>query len=77
MRINPCESIHEKLIHEKLIHEKSIHEKSIHANQSMDLSMGDQSMDLSMGDTKKPLSGLLSNIFVFFDFLDEFFHEDQ
>jgi hypothetical protein len=26
---------------------------------------------------KKPLSGLLSNIFVFFDFLDEFFHEDQ
>jgi hypothetical protein len=43
--------------------------------QSMDLSMGE--MDVSMGDTKKPLSGLLSNIFVFFDFLDEFFHEDQ
>jgi hypothetical protein len=33
--------------------------------------------DLSMGDTKKPLSGLISNILVFFDFLDEFFHEDQ
>jgi hypothetical protein len=46
-------------------------------NQSMDLSMGDQSMDLSMGDTKKPLSGLISNILVFFNFLDEFFHEDQ
>ena len=44
-------------------------------NQSMDLSMGE--MDLSMGDTKKNLSGLISNILVFFDFLDEFFHEDQ
>jgi hypothetical protein len=26
---------------------------------------------------KKPLSGLISNILVFFDFLDEFFHEDE
>jgi hypothetical protein len=57
-------------------------------NQSMkNQSMKNQSMkNQSMGINpwiypweiqKKPLSGLLSNIFVFFDFLDEFFHEDQ
>jgi hypothetical protein len=72
MKINPCESIHEKLIHGN---------QSMKI-QSMDLSMGEMDvsmgeMDVSMGDTKKTLSGLLSNIFVFFDFLDEFFHEDQ
>gem|GEM_PF-6498876 len=63
-----------------------------HPIHTMDLSMrnqtiGNQAYEKSIHgfihgksihtlSTKKPLSGLLSNILIIFNFLDKFFHED-
>jgi hypothetical protein len=59
---------------------KSIHEKSIHGNQFMGINPWESIHEKSFNKKsikKKPLSGLISNVLVFFNFLDEFFHEDQ